>query len=587
MRGRRGRSGKVVLGVGAGATAALLAPAAAAADITVNSLADPTDPGKTTLRDAITSANSAAGADRIVFQSGLSGTVTLASALPPVTSPVEIAGPGPDQLTVKGIGNTTLTMSAGSGPSTVSGITMTNSEVGVRVLETTTISNVHFTGDERGLRAASGALKVVGSTFTGGHSVGYGGAIAADHSSLEVIDSTFTQNTAAVSGGAISVLGPGGPPVTISGSTFRSNVADSDLNGVGAGGAVFTEDGAGAVTITNSTFSENHAAFVGALRIGATTGPVNVASSTFSQNQASGSASSSTGAIALATNGPVFLTNSTITGNKVTGGVSSIASGVYVASASTTNRVTISDSTITGNTGAARGGGVYAYQGTVGALEPSIKNTVISGNAATQGPDIFNESGSPIDLSFSLVGDQTAAAPLSQTGPNLFAVDPKLGPLADNGGPTQTQALLPGSPAIDAGFSGAGTDQRGLARLYDDPALANAAGGNGADIGAYEIQAPPPIPPAPKCAGKTATIVATKAKTKGTKRNDVIVGRKGVDKIFGLGGNDTICGLGGNDRLYGGKGKDRLIGAAGRDKLFGGPGRDKLNGGPGKDQQKQ
>ena len=108
-----------------------------------------------------------------------------------------------------------------------------------------------------------------------------------------------------------------------------------------------------------------------------------------------------------------------------------------------------------------------------------------------------------------------------------------------------------------------------------------------ADIGAYEVQAPPTQVPKPKCGGKRATIVATSAKTKGTKRADVIVGRKGRDTILGLAGNDTVCGLGGNDKLVGGKGKDRLLGGKGKDRLLGGPGKDKLAGGPGNDTQKQ
>jgi hypothetical protein len=70
--------------------------------------------------------------------------------------------------------------------------------------------------------------------------------------------------------------------------------------------------------------------------------------------------------------------------------------------------------------------------------------------------------------------------------------DPLLGPLQDNGGPTFTHALLPGSPAIDKGknFSGATTDQRGpgFVRTFDDVSTANATGGDGTDIGAFEVQ---------------------------------------------------------------------------------------------------
>jgi len=72
-----------------------------------------------------------------------------------------------------------------------------------------------------------------------------------------------------------------------------------------------------------------------------------------------------------------------------------------------------------------------------------------------------------------------------------------LGPLQDNGGPTFTHALLCGSPAIDRGknFSASATDQRGVgfARTVIDPALPEPPGGDGTDIGAFEVQQPCPV----------------------------------------------------------------------------------------------
>lgn len=68
-------------------------------------------------------------------------------------------------------------------------------------------------------------------------------------------------------------------------------------------------------------------------------------------------------------------------------------------------------------------------------------------------------------------------------------IDPRLGPLARNGGLTETHALIPNSPAIDKGSSfGLTADQRGLIRPADLANYANAAGGDGADIGALEVQ---------------------------------------------------------------------------------------------------
>jgi Ca2+-binding RTX toxin-like protein len=86
-----------------------------------------------------------------------------------------------------------------------------------------------------------------------------------------------------------------------------------------------------------------------------------------------------------------------------------------------------------------------------------------------------------------------------------------------------------------------------------------------------------------KCAGKTATIVASGGTTKGTGGNDVIVGSGANDTIKGKGGKDRICGKGGKDKLKGGGGNDNLKGGGGKDRLNGGPGTDTCKGGGGKD----
>lgn len=70
-------------------------------------------------------------------------------------------------------------------------------------------------------------------------------------------------------------------------------------------------------------------------------------------------------------------------------------------------------------------------------------------------------------------------------------IDPLIGPLQDNGGPTLTHALLPGSPAIDRGWRcGFNTDQRGHRRPHDFASIPNAPDGDGTDIGAFELDTP-------------------------------------------------------------------------------------------------
>lgn len=88
--------------------------------------------------------------------------------------------------------------------------------------------------------------------------------------------------------------------------------------------------------------------------------------------------------------------------------------------------------------------------------------------------------------------------------------------------------------------------------------------------------------PFTRCAGSETTIAAQAAKTTGTKRADVIRGRKGKDRIKAGGRSDVVCGKAGRDRISGGPGRDKLRGAKGRDRLVGGPGRDRLHCGPGR-----
>ena len=77
-----------------------------------------------------------------------------------------------------------------------------------------------------------------------------------------------------------------------------------------------------------------------------------------------------------------------------------------------------------------------------------------------------------------------------QVGSVVAPIDPLIGPLQMNGGPTATHALLPNSSAVDKGDSfGIHEDQRGHRRPYNFRGIPNAAGGDGSDIGAFELDA--------------------------------------------------------------------------------------------------
>ncbi len=129
------------------------------------------------------------------------------------------------------------------------------------------------------------------------------------------------------------------------------------------------------------------------------------------------------------------------------------------------------------------------------AIMPGQQTTEQIGSAGANGIG-FDLDGDFTSQGFNLIsiGDGstgfTNAVKADQVGSIVRPIDPRLGPLQMNGGPTPTHALLPGSPAIDQGNSfGLRTDQRGDRRPYNNPFLGNAPGGDGSDIGAFEVEA--------------------------------------------------------------------------------------------------
>ncbi|MEO6183044.1 MAG: choice-of-anchor Q domain-containing protein, partial [Verrucomicrobiota bacterium] len=106
------------------------------------------------------------------------------------------------------------------------------------------------------------------------------------------------------------------------------------------------------------------------------------------------------------------------------------------------------------------------------------------------GANLENNLGSVVNYGYNLSSDNGGGVLTRAT--DQINTDPLLGPLADNGGPTLTHALLPGSPAIDKGYSGGqATDQRGEPRIFDFSSITNAAdSGDGSDIGAFEVGRP-------------------------------------------------------------------------------------------------
>jgi Putative Ig domain len=291
----------------------------------------------------------------------------------------------------------------------------------------------------------------------------------------------------------------------------------------GNGGGVINR---GKLTIEESTISGNTADFGGG--VSSDFGTLTIENSTVSGNAANvgGGVDNYAGQLTIA--------NSTISGNSANHGGGVLNSG---------GRFTITNSTISGNIANSAGGGLvnsyysgfyYCLGGTL-----TLNRSLIAGNQAPVAPEIQNIStvcakkfGSKGAVSivtannFNLFGANGNAGVTDFTpGPTDIVPAPGvqlaniLGPLQNNGGPTETHALVAGSPAIDAGNPGGCRDNQGTLLLTEQRGFARHVDGNNdgtvrCDIGAFEYGAesvpvppPPPPPPAPLAIG--ATTLAT------------------------------------------------------------------------------
>ncbi len=352
---------------------------------------------------------------------------------------------------------------------------------------------------------------------------------------LTLANCIITGNTGAFGGGVFSMGN-----LTVSNTTISNNAAMEYISsGIGIGGVGGgIDDTGGMLTITGSTIS--------------------------------GNTSQTNGGGVLASDGPALIVSTTtVSGNKA--GVGFNGAGIYDIDMP----LTISNSTISGNSGATNGGGVYAIQ-----AAPTIVNSTINGNSATNGGGVFcnstaltivdctvagNSGGgltaaaSPVDLTLEgaivasntggdlsrdsglfafagsndLIGDGSDGGVLANSlrGSAGSPLNPMLGALAANGGVTDTMALLGGSPAISAGanftVTDAGgnditaTDQRGLPRPQ-----------NGLfDMGAYEVQ-------------RTGFVVTTLADP-ATQAAGVLSLREAINDVESFGGNQIITFLAG------------------------------------------
>jgi predicted outer membrane repeat protein len=457
-----------------------------------------------------------------------------------------------------------------------------------------TVENVKFTNN----RADKGGgaifsrwennLTVINSQFnnnlaTQGNDERGAGAIAfVSPGSFIVRNSTFTNNQG-INGGAINSLNG---KLTIENSKFINNsttaakFADGSATGFlrGYGGALFTDrasavnEASGTIRIVNTAFEGNRGLGEGggAYLYTGNQDNVIIEGTSFNNNQVQGlprgNAGNGGGLVVLsnglnkgfslnrtsfvnnsATNqggglwmmgAPSTITNSTFSGNKAVfsetpaqndAGRNGGAMALYDAP------TTITNSTLANNRAGWVGGGILASSAPV-----TVKNTIFANNTAFNGGNPWNiQQHTNRQLTDGGGNIQNPLANDDRVTPNVQVIDPKLGPLQDNGGGLLTHALLPGSPAINAGTSGAPTtDARGFNRDGQP------------DIGAFEFGAVSNNPGGPG---------TPSGPINGTAGNDTLTGTPGKDTILAGAGNDLLTGSLGADQLTTGPGSDRVL----------------------------
>jgi CSLREA domain-containing protein len=264
--------------------------------------------------------------------------------------------------------------------------------------------------------------------------------------------------------GNMAIVGPGANVLTIDGQgAAGSSILTINAGGTAivsrltlaggsaiVGGAIHNQ---GNLSLTDCTISGNTASNIGG-------GIYNSGTLIASGTTISGNSSSRDGG-GIWSAGVLSLTNCTLSNNSAyTGGAILNIGG----------KVGLADCTVSGNS-ATDGGGIYNFNGTA-----ILENTIVADNPA--GGDIKGH----VTGGHNLIGDPANAGGLiNGVGGNLVGVDPLLGPLGFHGGPTPTMALLPGSPALNAGDDALipafiVADQRGAPRVT----------GSNVDIGAFE-----------------------------------------------------------------------------------------------------
>jgi CSLREA domain-containing protein len=473
------------------------------------------DSGAGTLREAIDTKVCDSGT--ITFNPGVT-SITLLTELH-ITRPMTINGNGSGLLTVSG-NNVTRIFEVDLGKTaSISGMTLLNGKVtganggpglagtpafggGVFNAGTLTLTDVVINGG-----------KVTGGD--GGAGSGAAGGSGGDGQGGGIFNTgTLTLNTSTVNGG-IATGGKGGDSDTANGNGGAAqgggiyNTGTLNLNGSTVSASTATGGNPGAGTGTAGTPGSGNG---GGLYNDATASPdtVTISGSTFSGNTAAANGGGIFN-IGTGTQATLNISNSTISGNHANN------NGGGILNSGDTGTTTLKSLTIFGNDADhdndtfGDGGGINVVSGIV-----VLQNTIVGGNVKTPGTPVAHDIFNTVDpsSSFNLIGDAASSGGLTGgVNNNIVGVADMttvLNPaLANNGGPTQTHALVALSPALESGSSfGLTTDQRGFTRPVNSDGNPPLNGGDDADIGAYELQnqAPAPNPPTLDPGSDTGTL---------------------------------------------------------------------------------
>lgn len=398
--------------------------------------------GPGSLRQAVLDSNAAPGADTVDFAPSVFGTIPLGGSELNITDPLTINGPGSSSLILDAGGTSRILTVQGGVTATLNGLRMINGSVGdngagIRNFGNLTINNSSIVGNTSGSSGAgiysTGNLTLDKTVIGGNTSNTDGGGIHIADGTATVTNSSITENSADASAAGIFNEGT----LNITGSAFTANIA-SIVNNARSGGGIFTLNGA--VNISNSTFSGNVAGAGGAIHDSG--GTLSITNSTFSGNVANFAGTGGGGAI--------LLTGAT---------------------------ATIRNSTIASNTSTDAGGGIFIDPTSTAALT----STLVGGNLTVATANDIGGTLENVSANNLIQDSLTAGGLVNGASGNILGVDPLLAPLASNGGPTMTRALLAGSPAIAMGSNPGAllTDQRQGPFLRTTTTV---------DIGAYQRQ---------------------------------------------------------------------------------------------------